>query len=119
MEDTEADSSKLTARSCKQGVVVAAKQEDVEAAGDQLVVDGEDTARPPSIYDHYHGRYITLAVVACASLLMPLSDTVYLPALQSLVADLQTTDGFAAASVAVYMAAVGALCLVWGPFSGG
>jgi hypothetical protein len=44
---------------------------------------------------------------------------VYLPALSSLVADMHTTDGFAAASVAVYMAAVGALCLVWGPFSGG
>jgi hypothetical protein len=76
--------------------------------------------RQNSIYDirTQKERYVILLVVSFASILLPFSDTIYLPALESLTQDLNTTATLAAASVAVYMFTVGATALLWGLFAG-
>jgi hypothetical protein len=76
--------------------------------------------RQNSIYDFrtQKEKYIILLVVSFASLLLPFSDTIYLPALVSLTEDLNTTATLAAASVAVFMFTVGATALLWGLFAG-
>jgi hypothetical protein len=75
------------------------------------------SASSRSIFELYTKKekaYI-LSVVSLASLLVPLCDTVYLPALQSIQQEFGTTQQLVAASVAVYMFTVGAASLVWGP----
>jgi hypothetical protein len=70
-----------------------------------------------SVFELYSKRqkaYI-LATVSLASLMVPLCDTVYLPALQSIQAEFATSQQLVAASVAVYMFTVGAASLGWGP----
>lgn len=56
-----------------------------------------------------------ILVLACCAVA---TDTIYLPALHSLVKDFNTTETMGAASVALYMFAVGVTALIWGPFSG-
>jgi hypothetical protein len=75
------------------------------------------SASSRSIFELYTKKekaYI-LSIVSLASLLVPLCDTVYLPALQSIQQEFGTTQQLVAASVAVYMFTVGAASLVWGP----
>jgi hypothetical protein len=66
------------------------------------------------LYTRKQKAYI-LSIVSLASLLVPLCDTVYLPALQSIQQEFGTMQQLVAASVAVYMFTVGAASLVWGP----
>ncbi|WIA13681.1 hypothetical protein OEZ85_007241 [Tetradesmus obliquus] len=68
------------------------------------------------LYPKKQKAYI-LATVSVASLMVPLCDTVYLPALQSIQQEFRTTQQLVAASVAVYMFTVGAASLGWGPAS--
>ncbi|KAF6252513.1 hypothetical protein COO60DRAFT_518888 [Scenedesmus sp. NREL 46B-D3] len=78
---------------------------------------GLRSASSLSIFELYNKKqkaYI-LSVVSLASLMVPLCDTVYLPALQSIQSEFGTTQQLVAASVAVYMFTVGAASLVWGP----
>jgi hypothetical protein len=75
------------------------------------------SASSRSVFELYNKRqkaYI-LATVSLASLMVPLCDTVYLPALQSIQHEFATTQQLVAASVAVYMFTVGAASLGWGP----
>jgi hypothetical protein len=62
--------------------------------------------------------HVMLVDFSCCSWLWLLTDTIYFPALHSLVEDLNTTETMGAASVSVYLFAVGLTALVWGPFSG-
>jgi hypothetical protein len=105
-------------------------QQPAEVKGDDMVVSlaasGDDNAQPTllgmnkSIYDIRTGRQrvLMLVVTSLAGFLLPLSATIYLPALDVLVSDLKTTVTMAAASVAVYMFAVGVAAPLWGIFAG-
>ena len=70
---------------------------DVKAVAEQPAIS--------SIYDVLGPRkqQLVLLVAASVSLMLPFSDTVYLPALNALQRDLQTTASLTAASVAIYM----------------
>lgn len=58
-----------------------------------------------------------LAAVALISITLPLSDTVYLPALLSIQHDLRASSTLVSTSVAIYAIAVGVFSSVWGPAS--
>ncbi|KAI8475207.1 MAG: major facilitator superfamily domain-containing protein [Monoraphidium minutum] len=70
-----------------------------------------------SIYDvrSVKRRYVLLFLMACANCLLPISDTIYLPALVSIERDLNTTATMTAASVSLYLVMVGLAALLWGP----
>ncbi|WIA31137.1 hypothetical protein OEZ86_001155 [Tetradesmus obliquus] len=70
-----------------------------------------------SIYDLHSKkrRYLYLCISALASTLVPLCDTIYLPALRSLQADFATSESMVNASIAVYMFAVALAVLFFGP----
>uniref|UniRef100_A0A383WB59 Major facilitator superfamily (MFS) profile domain-containing protein n=1 Tax=Tetradesmus obliquus TaxID=3088 RepID=A0A383WB59_TETOB len=72
-----------------------------------------------SIFQLYSNRQraLILAIVSLASVLVPLSDTVYLPALQPIQQEFATSQQLVASSVAVYMFAVGLAALCLGPAS--
>lgn len=72
-----------------------------------------------SIYDvrSNRRRNAILFVAALATMIVPCSDTIYLPALQALGQDLNADQGLVAASVAIYMFLVGIGTLLWGPAS--
>jgi MFS family permease len=53
--------------------------------------------------------------MAFAYMMMPLCNTIYLPALVAIKKDLKTTSTATAASVAIYLFTVGVAALVWGP----
>ena len=73
-----------------------------------------------SIYDirSTKARFSILIAAAIISSLVPFTDTIYLPALSSVLNSLSgaTTDGVAA-SVSIYMATVGIGSLLWGPIA--
>ena len=85
----------------------------------QLVVDCSDAAagQRSSIYDQYSStrRWFILAIVSITAIIVPLTDTIYLPGLEQLKRDYNTNQQLASASVAVYLAAVGFSALFWGP----
>ena len=73
----------------------------------------------PSIYDRRPRalKNAILAAAACTSILVPATDTIYLPALDSVRRSLGGSIDEVAASVSVYMAMVGVFSLLWGPLS--
>ncbi|KAI8467611.1 MAG: major facilitator superfamily domain-containing protein [Monoraphidium minutum] len=70
-----------------------------------------------SIFDIYSRRRKAAMLFVCAlgTFLVPVSDTIYLPALAAVEADLNTTSDLVATSVAVYMYMVGLGALFFGP----
>ena len=70
--------------------------------------------RPPPSGRVAH-RYLTLFAVSCASTMVTFSDSIYLPSLTALAADLGTSAAAAALSVALYLIAAGVGALFWGP----
>jgi len=58
-------------------------------------------------------RYAILVAVAIGSILVPFTDTIYLPALQAVGKDLQADASLVAASVAIYMFTVGVGSVLW------
>eukprot|EP00878_Enallax_costatus_P011335 GHUV01011836.1.p1 GENE.GHUV01011836.1~~GHUV01011836.1.p1 ORF type:complete len:533 (+),score=142.22 GHUV01011836.1:700-2298(+) len=70
-----------------------------------------------SVYDLQTKRkqYLILLAAAVASILVPFTDTIYLPALQAVGRDLSASQDLVAASVAIYMLTVGIGSLFWGP----
>lgn len=58
-----------------------------------------------------------LLVAASSTLILPMTDTIYLPALPVIQTDLNANPSLVAASVSVYMFMVGVFSLIWGPFS--
>jgi multidrug resistance protein len=81
--------------------------------------DGMAADASPSIYDRRPRalKNAILAAAACTSILVPATDTIYLPALDSVRKSLGGTIDEVAASVSVYMAMVGVFSLLWGPLS--
>ena len=76
-------------------------------------------AAPATVYDlrSRAAKNAILAGAAWISLLTPATDTIYLPALPSVLDSLGGGDDAVTASVSVYMACVGIFSLVWGPLS--
>ena len=72
-----------------------------------------------SIYHLYRAsdRKILLFTCACISILMPFTDTVYLPALNSVAEDFNASDTSVALTVSIYLGCVGVGQLFWGPLS--
>ena len=68
-------------------------------------------ARPPQ------KRKIILATVSFVAALLPFCDTIYLPSLNNIRRDLNTTETLVNVSVAIYLFMNGLASLVWGPLS--
>ena len=62
-------------------------------------------------------RKIILATGALIAMLTPFTDTVYLPVLEGLRTDLNTSEFLVSLTVSIYLASVGIGQLVWGPLS--
>lgn len=100
---------------------------DVEPRATRDVEGGSsDSSRPPpiqrllkSICDvrEARTRWYLLALAALVNMLLPFANTLYMPALAAIRADLHTTTTLTAASIAVYMFAIGIGSLLWGPFA--
>lgn len=93
----------------------------VDPPAPRVGADGNGTEiEEVSIYNVRQRRqkHFILAAAAFISILTPFTDTVYLPALHSVEKSLKGADqDTVAASVSVYMAAVGVVSLLWGPCS--
>eukprot|EP00775_Hariotina_reticulata_P001296 gene1296-1637_t len=72
-----------------------------------------------SIYQQYsqRHRWLILAVVSITSIIVPLTDTIYLPGLAELKSDFATNEQMTALSVSLYLMSVGISALVWGNLS--
>lgn len=68
------------------------------------------------LYLPYHRR-IFLLTAALTALLTPFTDTVYLPALNSVASTFDASDSLVALTVSIYLACVGLGQLFWGPLS--
>lgn len=81
---------------------------------------GLKSASPTSIYSLYsRNQKLGLLLLVCTCcLIVPMTDTIYLPALERVKQDLQCSQAMAALSVAVYMLGAGIMALIWGPFAG-
>lgn len=105
------------------GKVAAAQPElaDLKADIDAFKVDGTSpdglVPRDGSVYSmrSTRKRYGLLLLMACAYMMLPLCDTIYLPALVSIQKDLNTDATATAGSVAIYLFLVGVGALLWGP----
>ena len=71
------------------------------------------------VYSVWSPQQKRLALLAggLLSFIVPFTDTIYLPALPSIQIDLQTTNEKVAATVSVYMGAIGLGQLIWGVLS--
>ncbi|KIZ03910.1 Bicyclomycin resistance protein [Monoraphidium neglectum] len=98
---------------------ISGRSVDIEAAAraTQRADDGGDICATTSIFNIYSRRQkaATLLVCSLGTCLVPVSDTIYLPALAAVQRDLGTTDTLVATSVAVYMYMVGLGALLFGP----
>jgi hypothetical protein len=85
------------------------------AAADAAVSIADASLEPSSIYMLISNRkrYAILVAVAVGSILVPFTDTIYLPALQAVGKDLQADEELVAASVAIYMFTVGVASVIW------
>eukprot|EP00877_Chromochloris_zofingiensis_P010564 jgi/Chrzof1/5761/Cz16g14250.t1 len=92
---------------------------DTMSQPDTIIDLKDDAPATTSIYDLHtrRHRYTVLFVASFASILLPFSDTIYLPALTTVEADLNTSAALVAASVSIYMFTVGIFSLFWGPFA--
>eukprot|EP00775_Hariotina_reticulata_P008932 gene8932-9109_t len=88
-------------------------------AADAAVSIADASLQPSSIYELISNRkrYVILVAVAIGSILVPFTDTIYLPALQAVGKDLQADASLVAASVAIYMFTVGVGSVIWGPLA--
>eukprot|EP00877_Chromochloris_zofingiensis_P005829 jgi/Chrzof1/15247/UNPLg00640.t1 len=84
---------------------------------DTIIAVKDNVPPSTSIYDLHttRQRYVVLFVASVCSMLLPFSDTIYLPALTVLEADLKTSAALVAASVSIYMVTSGVFSLFWGP----
>ncbi|KAF6260879.1 major facilitator superfamily domain-containing protein [Scenedesmus sp. NREL 46B-D3] len=120
-----AGNSPLTHRACAEHSEDKDAAADIIGQGPRCIPSSNSRDCSPSsgsgssIYDLMspRRRHSTLLVAAFASMLVPFSDTVYLPALQVIQADLATSPQLVAASVSIYMVLAGLASLVWGPAS--
>jgi predicted MFS family arabinose efflux permease len=62
-------------------------------------------------------RLRILLTYSCLTLLLPLTDTVYLPSLTIIVSDLHTTSTLVATTISIYAFALGLFPLMWGPLA--
>jgi multidrug resistance protein len=85
------------------------------SAADAAITISNDGVR--SVYEFHSKRrqYLILLAAAIASIMVPFTDTIYLPALQAVGQDLSASADLVAASVAIYMLTVGVGSLIWGP----
>ena len=69
-----------------------------------------------SIYDVFSQRQhrIVLVWISVTVILIPLSDTMYLPSIHTIAIDLKTTDTFVNLTVSMYLLSVGISSLIWG-----
>jgi len=72
-----------------------------------------------SIYDVFSKskHTVILACISVTVILLPFSDTVYLPAIHTIAVDLDTTDGLVNLTISLYLLSVGILSLIWGVLS--
>ena len=80
---------------------------------------GKMTISRTDLYKSYSPtqRQLILASGAIVALLTPFCDTVYLPALQQVTDELNTTTQLTSITVSAYLGAVGIGQVVWGPLS--
>ena len=62
-------------------------------------------------------RTLILGIVSCVAFLLPFCDTIYLPSLNTIQADLNTTETLVVLSVSIYLIMNGISSIVWGPIS--
>ncbi|KAI8462481.1 MAG: major facilitator superfamily domain-containing protein, partial [Monoraphidium minutum] len=76
-----------------------------------------DLQRTGSIYNvrAARARWGLLGLASLVSMLQPFANTMYMPSLATIRDDLNTTQTLAAASISVYMFALGLGSLLWGP----
>ena len=86
---------------------------DNEIANRDSVISRSDIFRSYSTLQ----RQLILMTGAMIALLTPFCDTVYLPALQQVTVDLNTTTVLTSITVSSYLGAVGVGQLIWGPLS--
>jgi hypothetical protein len=79
----------------------------------------EAKSRMVSVYHLYtpFQRRLILICGGLLALLTPFTDTVYLPALNDVKKNFETSDSMVALTVSVYLACVGVGQLIWGPLS--
>jgi MFS transporter, DHA1 family, multidrug resistance protein len=72
-----------------------------------------------TVYDFYSQRRRTfiLLIAAVAAFTVPFSDTIYLPSLVAIEQDLHASVAQVSATVSVYLFAVAAANLIWGPLA--
>ena len=72
-----------------------------------------------SIYDVFSKsrKRVILAWISGTVILLPFSDTIYLPAIHTIARDLNTTDALVNLTIATYLLFVGISSLVWGVIS--
>lgn len=72
-----------------------------------------------SIYDQYSKarRFAILGVVAMTAIIVPLSDTIFLPGISEMKEEFNTNQQMAALTVSLYLLSVGISALVWGNLS--
>ena len=87
--------------------------------GDDYPVAQSDVFETNGVYEIYTKSQKRLILLACAGIgiLMPFTDTIYLPALDDVAIDLSASQSSVAATVSVYMAAVAIGQLVFGPLA--
>lgn len=71
------------------------------------------------IYSRYTNsrRRVILLLVASSTLLLPMTDTIYLPSIDFIQTDLDTTAVLVSATISAYTAMVGVMPLFWGPLA--
>lgn len=90
------------------------------ASGDDITWEtGSMVKRQRSIYDSWTEgkRYLLLILMSFATFLVPFSDTVFLPSLNVIQKDLNTTATLMASTISTYMFVCGVTALFWGPFA--
>ncbi|GBF93358.1 MFS multidrug resistance [Raphidocelis subcapitata] len=87
------------------------------AAADGPAAKDGGGEHPTSIYSIYSRRRkgLTLFVCACSTALVPICDTIYLPAVDAVQQSLKTTAGMVATSISVYMYTLALGALFFGP----
>eukprot|EP00877_Chromochloris_zofingiensis_P010563 jgi/Chrzof1/5760/Cz16g14240.t1 len=101
------------------GLGMSGALSDTMSQPDTIIDFNDEGPLTKSIYDLHtrRHRYMILFVASFSSILLPFSDTIYLPALSAVEADLNTNAALVAASVSIYMFTVGVFSLFWGPFA--
>lgn len=112
------DDSSSAAEPLESISVVSTETADSSDYKDFIAKRGDDPSalRVTSIYDVRSAKqkWFLLALASAVSMLLPFANTMYMPSLAAVRADLHTTETMTAASISVYMFAIGAGSLGWG-----